>query len=93
MNKNKYLDAEEKDIIESYENDEWQSIENLDKEIQIHTQYARNTSIKNKRINIRITEKDLLRLKEKSQIEGIPYQSLVSSIIHKYINGALVEKP
>lgn len=91
MKKFKYLDTGEKNFVESYENDEWQSVENLEKEKQTHTQYARNTSIKNKRINIRITERDFLSLKEKSQIEGIPYQSLISSILHKYINGALKE--
>ena len=92
MKKSKYLDSEEKDLVESYDNDEWHSVENLDREKQIHAQYAKNTSIKNKRINIRITERDFLSLKEKSQMEGIPYQSLVSSILHKYINGTLKEK-
>ena len=92
MNKFKYLDSEEKDIVESYDNDKWKSVKNFDKEKQVHAQYARNTSLKNKRINIRITERDFLSLKEKSQIEGIPYQSLISSILHKYINGTLKEK-
>jgi predicted DNA binding CopG/RHH family protein len=92
MNKFKHLDSEEKEIVESYDNNEWQSAKNFDKERQIHAQYARNTSIKNKRINIRITERNFLSLKEKSQIEGIPYQSLISSILHKYINGTLKEK-
>ena len=91
MNKSKYLDAEEKDIVESYENDEWQSVDDFEKEKEIHTQYARNTTIKNKRINIRITERDFLSLKERSQTEGVPYQSLISSILHKYINGTLTE--
>ncbi|MBN1781403.1 antitoxin [bacterium] len=92
MNEFKYLDSEEKEIVESYNNDEWESIRNIDKEKQIHAIYAKNTSLKNKRINIRITERDFLSLKEKSQVEGIPYQSLISSILHKYINGSLKEK-
>lgn len=87
-----YLDQEEKEIVESYENDEWQPIPNLDDEMKKHIQYARNTTLKNKRINIRITERDYLSIKEKSTQEGLPYQSLISSIIHKYINGSLVEK-
>jgi len=92
MNKYKYLDAEEKDIVESYENDEWQSVDNLKQEKESHSRYAKNTSIKNKRINIRITERDLLNLKAESKIQGIPYQALISSVLHKYINGTLVEK-
>lgn len=49
-------------IMESYEQDEWQSVNDLEKEKSIHTQYAPNTSIKNKRISIRITERDFLSL-------------------------------
>jgi len=49
--------------------------------------YAKNTSVKNKRINIRLTEKDLANLKDKLLEEGMPYQTLVASIIHKYISG------
>ena len=49
--------------------------------------YAKNAFKKNKRINIRISEKDLNRLKAKSLEEGVPYQTLVSSLIHKYVSG------
>ena len=91
MNKNIYTDQYEKDILKSYENDEWNSIGNMEQEKQKHAVYARNTLLKNKRINIRITEKDFLGLKQKSIEEGIPYQSLISSILHKYLNGVLVE--
>ena len=92
MKNSEYLDAEEKELVESYEKGEWQSIDNLEEEKRLHAQYAKNTSIKNKRINIRITERDFLSLKEKAYQEGIPYQSLISSILHKYINGSLIEK-
>jgi predicted DNA binding CopG/RHH family protein len=91
MKEQEYIDQYEKDIIESFENDEWKSIKNIEEEKQKHAAYARNTFLKNKRINIRITEKDFLGLKQKSLEEGIPYQSLISSILHKYLNGSLVE--
>lgn len=86
------LDAYEKDILESFENDEWISIENLDEEKEEYAQIARNSNLKNKRINIRISERDLLEIKAKSLEEGIPYQTLISSIIHKYVSGRLVER-
>ncbi len=92
MNQHKYTDREERDIVESYEKNEWQSIEDIEKEKQKHAEYAKNTYLKNKRINIRISEKDFLGLKQKSLEEGIPYQSLISSILHKYLNGKLVEE-
>lgn len=86
------FDKYEKDIIKSYENDEWQSVKDLKGEIEKYSRYAKNTYTKNKRINIRITERDFVGLKQKSLEEGIPYQTLVSSILHKYISGHLVER-
>lgn len=85
-------DKYEKEISESYERDEWVSVENVEKEKNKHRQYARNTILKNKRINIRISEKDFLGIKAQSLEEGIPYQTLISSILHKYLSGKLVEK-
>jgi predicted DNA binding CopG/RHH family protein len=87
----KKLDKEEKTIIDSYEKDEWQSVKNFKEEKKKYRRFARNTLLKNKRINIRISEKDLINLKAKSIEEGIPYQSLISSVLHKYVNGKLVE--
>jgi len=55
-------------------------------------QYARNTLKKDKRLNIRISERDLVELQRKAVREGLPYQTFVSSIIHKFINGTLVEE-
>ena len=81
------LDKYEEEILRAYENDELKSV-GLTKEMKKkYAQYARNTFQKNKRINIRISEWDLLRLKAKSLEEGIPYQTLVSSLIHKYVKG------
>lgn len=88
----KELDKYEKDIIKSYESDEWKSIENLGEKKAEYSRYARNTFLKNKRINIRISERDLVNLKAKSLEEGIPYQTLISSILHKYVSGKLVEQ-
>ncbi len=86
------LDAEEKDILATYDADEWQSVENPDAEIQRYRQYARATFRKDKRVNIRISAKNLEALQKKALEEGIPYQTLISSILHKYITGRLVER-
>jgi predicted DNA binding CopG/RHH family protein len=88
---NKYTDYE-KEILESFENDEWQSTSDLESEKKKYSRIARDTILKNKRINIRISERDLSKLKSKSVEEGIPYQTLISSILHKYISGKLVEE-
>jgi len=86
------LDAEEKDILESYERGEWAPVENPKKEIAKLRRYARNTLQKDKRINIRMSSKDLDQVQVIAAQEGIPYQTLVSSIIHKYVSGYLIER-
>ena len=86
------LSNEEKKIIESVERGEWRRIPDFKKEVMRYQDYARATLRKNKRVNIRMTEKDLVNIKKKAMDEGLPYQTLISSIIHKYINGRFAEK-
>jgi len=85
------LTKEEKEIRDSFEKDEWVPVTNLTKRKKELMAYARNTLRKDKRLNIRISERDLLELQKKAVNEGLPYQTYVSSIIHKFINGNLVE--
>ncbi len=86
------LDEEERELIESLERDEWQSAPDLKKRNAELQQIARNTLAKNKRITIRISELDLQRIQDKALQEGIPYQTLIASIIHKFNEGTLVDK-
>ncbi|VAW92018.1 hypothetical protein MNBD_GAMMA22-1258 [hydrothermal vent metagenome] len=88
MNK---LTKEEKEILESYDNDEWVSVSS-DSEIAKYKAAAQNTFKKDKRVNIRISKMDLDLLQEKALIEGLPYQTLMSSVLHKYVTGRLKEK-
>jgi len=83
---------EEKDILATYEADEWQSVENHKAEMTKYQEYASATFKKDKRVNIRISTKNLEALQQKALEEGIPYQTLISSVLHKYINGRLVEQ-
>jgi predicted DNA binding CopG/RHH family protein len=89
--KNK-LDKEEKEILDSFEKGEWKRVPSMGSEIEKHGAYARATNRKDKRVNIRISAKDLESLQRKALEEGIPYQTLISSLLHKYVNGRLVEK-
>ncbi|MCU0574317.1 MAG: hypothetical protein MUC41_15165 [Syntrophobacteraceae bacterium] len=89
MNK---LDPEEKELLESYDREEWQSVSDLASESDRYRKYADATFKKDKHINIRIFEKDLAAIQKKALEEGIPYQTLISSILHKYISGRLTEK-
>jgi predicted DNA binding CopG/RHH family protein len=86
------FDEEEKDILESYERGEWRPIKNPKAEMKKLREYARNTLQKDKRINIRMSSKDLDQVQVIASQEGIPYQTMISSIIHKYVSGYLIEK-
>ena len=86
------LTKEEKLILDSFENDEWVSVPSVNEEIKKLQQAASNTLKKDKRINIRMTSKDLNDIKVKAIEEGLPYQSFITSILHKYISGKIIEK-
>lgn len=83
----KYLDKEEKELVESYKKGEWKSLKKKDK--KKYEEAAKESLAKNKRINIRLTSKDYHDIQVKAIEEGIPYQTLISSIIHKYNKGDL----
>ncbi len=82
---------EDKEIIESIENGEWKSIENLEEMKKKLITAASETAIKDYRINVRISKRDVEALKTRALEEGIPYQTLVTSILHKYVTGKLEE--
>jgi predicted DNA binding CopG/RHH family protein len=85
------LKKEEKELLKSFEQGDWVAVNNLPRRKKELMEYARNTLKKDKRLNIRISEKDLIELQRKALREGLPYQTYVSSILHKYLSGALVE--
>ena len=85
------LTKEENKILKSFENDEWVPESNSLKRNKELMQFARNTLKKDKRLNIRISERDLVELQRKAVKEGLPYQTYVSSILHKFISGVLID--
>jgi len=87
-----FLDDEEKDVLESYDQGEWRPVKNVKQEIKKLKEHARNSFQKDKRINIRMSSKDLDQVQVIAAQEGVPYQTLISSIIHKYVSGYLTEK-
>ncbi|WP_292977502.1 CopG family antitoxin [Nitrosomonas sp.] len=87
MNKEK-LSQEEKTLLDAVESGEYEST--LTKSRRKELEAAANLTFKkDKQINIRISNRDLVAIQSKATEEGIPYQTLVSSIIHKYISGSL----
>lgn len=84
------LDSEELALLNSYESGEWQSDLTLQRKTNL-ARSAESTVKKDKRINIRISSRDLEALQRRALVEGLPYQTLVASILHKYISGSLSE--
>ena len=84
--KNLKLDKEEKEIVKAIENNEFVEEKDLNKKKRLYKSYASFTLNKLKNINIRMSFKDLQKLKIKATENGLPYQTLASTILHHYSN-------
>jgi predicted DNA binding CopG/RHH family protein len=87
------LDEEERDILEAFEAGRLKRSPDRAGLQKRHQDYAKAMFRKDARINIRLSSRDLRGLQKKALAEGIPYQTLVSSILHKYVEGRLREEP
>ncbi len=86
------ISEEERDIISRFERDELRPAADAEREIEAACLAARSTFNKSRRVNLRVTERDFNLAHSRAREEGIPYQTLLSSVIHKYLSGRLVEK-
>ncbi|MDD4929213.1 MAG: hypothetical protein PHP85_08055 [Gallionella sp.] len=89
----KKLDTFEQDILNDYESGELKSISPSKADLAKFKAAATATFIKDKRINIRLSSPDLMDIQARALEEGIPYQTFIASILHKYAAGRLFEKP
>ena len=85
------LDPNEKNILQDIEDDNWLSVENVSDEITRVQQMIARQNKKDQRMSIRISGADLDRIKAIALEEGLPYQTLITSILHKYVRGKLKE--
>jgi predicted DNA binding CopG/RHH family protein len=81
----------EQEILASFERGEWKPVRNQKGEIARLRATAEATLLKNKRVNIRISSRDLEGLQARAAEEGVPYQTLMASVLHKFVSGRLVE--
>jgi predicted DNA binding CopG/RHH family protein len=86
------LKTEEQAILSAFESDKLRSVPKLAAEKKRLQNIAKAHGIKNRRVSLRMTEWDFTRIQEEALKEGLPYQSLLSSIIHKYLTGQLDHK-
>ena len=85
------LNTEEREILDKFERDELKSTPGAEREMEAARQAARNTFNKTRRVNLRVTERDFNLAHARAREVGIPYQTLLSSVIHKYLTGRLTE--
>jgi predicted DNA binding CopG/RHH family protein len=83
------LDADEKKLLESVESGEWKSAGGAKRERARYSRYAKAMFRKDRRLNIRLSSRDLEAIQKRALAEGLPYQTLIASLLHKYAAGRL----
>ena len=86
------IDHEERELLAAFERGEFQSIASKAELARIKAA-ARATAIKDRRVNIRLSSGDLSDIQARALEEGMPYQTLIASVLHKYVTGRLSEHP
>ncbi|MBA5866567.1 MAG: hypothetical protein GDA67_07710 [Nitrospira sp. CR1.3] len=88
----KRLDRDEKRMLAAYERGELQSVITSESALRRYREYARATLTKNRRVNIRMSTLDLADIQARAAEEGLPYQTLMASVLHKFATGRLHER-
>ena len=87
------MDADEKELLDSVERGEWKSAKGGKRERARYSRYAKATFRKDRRLNIRLSSKDLEAIQKRALAGGLPYQTLIASLLHKYAAGRLKVTP
>ena len=87
------MNKEEQILSDAYDNGKLKLEDPSDDLLQMLAEAGENTFRKDKRINVRLSSHDLIGIQRKAAQKGIPYQSLISGLIHQYVEGDLVEEP
>lgn len=86
-------DAFEQDILDTYDKGELKSTSPSKAKLAKFKAAATATFLKEKRVNIRLSTPDLMDIQSRALEEGMPYQTLIASVLHKFVSGRLVEAP
>ena len=85
------VDAYEREILAAFDKGDLKSVATK-AELEKFSEAARATAVKDRRVNIRLSSIDLSDIQAKALEEGMPYQTLIASVLHKFVSGRLVEK-
>lgn len=83
------LDAEERDILTTFEGDEWRTIPSLEAEIAAYQEFATEQSKHMRLVNVMLSQEDWEGIQKKAREEGVRYDTLISNIVHQFVKGAL----
>ncbi len=83
----------EEKILEAYEKGELKSVSPTKADLRKYKEAARATFIKDRRVNVRLSSPDLMDIQARAAEEGVPYQTLISSVLHKFVTGRFAERP
>jgi predicted DNA binding CopG/RHH family protein len=86
------FDLEEQELLESYEREEWKPIANLQEELEHYQAYAAATIRRNRLVSIDLSPEDFQEIQQQAMERGIPFQTLLSNIVHQFAAGRLVEQ-
>lgn len=86
------LTKEEQDILESFERGEWHRVDDFERRKVEIEQMAASALAKDHTVEIPLTERDMVTLKQKAAHEGLSFQEYISSVLHKFVNGSLVSR-
>lgn len=85
------LDPEEQELLDSVERGEWKTVDNAKEEAAFARKAAANFLRKDARVTLRLSNTDLLKLKQKAAYKGLPYQTFIASVLHEYAAGHFVD--
>jgi predicted DNA binding CopG/RHH family protein len=86
------IEAYEEEVLYAFEKGELPSVATKEELARLKAA-ARATAIKDRRVNIRLSSGDLSDIQVRALEEGVPYQTLIASVLHKYVTGRLTERP
>ncbi len=86
------MSGEEREILDAFESGQLSPFEDAESEMHAAREAAKRTFKKTRRVNLRMTDRDFLLAHARAREEGMPYQTLLSSVIHKYLSGRLTER-
>jgi predicted DNA binding CopG/RHH family protein len=88
----KHRPSYEEEIAKDYEKGRFKSVAPSKAELKRFKEAARATFIKNRRVNVRLSSPDLMDIQTRAAEEGVPYQTLIASVLHKFVTGRFTEK-